>query len=85
MKIIKKEKLPHKTLLIISNAYHSRRVKMTFSKVFKNSKIRIIPVMDIRKIGKDNWWKDKTKTRVVMGEIGKIAEYYLKGDLSLFT
>ena len=54
MKLIKKEKLPLKTLLIVSKAYHARRVKMTFSKIFKNSEIRIIPVMDIRKISKEN-------------------------------
>jgi len=82
-KIIKKYKISCKRIILVSKPYHSRRLKMTFAKVFPRSEIIIIPVMDERRITPGNWWKDKEKTARVMEEIKKIGEYYLKGDLSL--
>lgn len=82
-KLIKTKKIPHKKIILVSKPHHSRRLKMTFSNVFKKSDIFIIPSVDDRKIEKNNWWKDKGKTQIVIEEVGKISEYYLKGDLSL--
>jgi len=83
LKVIKKYQLAYKTILLVSKLYHSRRLKMTFSKVFNDSNLLIIPVKDNRDITRFNWWKDREKTSKVMEEIAKISEYFQKGDLSL--
>lgn len=82
LKLIKDKNLPHKKVILVSKPYHARRLKMTFQKLFTNSELRVIPVTDDRKIEKNNWWKDNMKSQKVMEELGKISEYYLKGDLS---
>ena len=82
-KIVEKYKLAHKTIFLVCKPYHARRLKMTFSKIFSKSYLLMIPTKDERNITRNNWWKDKDKTVKVMEEIGKIGEYFLKGDLSL--
>lgn len=85
VKIIKKNHLAHKTILLVCKPYHSRRVEMTFAKFFPESRLIMIPTEDERNITKDNWWKDKENISKAMEEIGKISEYFLKGDLELFS
>ncbi|OGM18278.1 hypothetical protein A2686_03705 [Candidatus Woesebacteria bacterium RIFCSPHIGHO2_01_FULL_38_10] len=82
-KLTRKHKLKHKRLLLVCKPYHARRLKMTFANFFPNSQLFMIPVKDERDITKHNWWKNKDKIEKVMEEIGKISEYFLKGDLSL--
>ncbi|MGB9911303.1 MAG: YdcF family protein [Microgenomates group bacterium] len=82
-KLIRKFKLPHKRILLVSKPYHARRLKMTFAQVFPHSELLIVPVVDERKITKNNWWKEKEKIAKVMEEVKKIGEYFLKGDLAL--
>lgn len=83
LRVIKTNRLSHKKILLVSKPYHARRLKMTFLNIFTNSEFFVIPVVDDRKIEKNNWWKDDVKSQKVMEEVGKISEYYLKGDLSL--
>ena len=82
-KLIRKGRLPFQKLVLVTKPYHARRVKMTFAKVFPNSRLLIIPVNDDRNITHNNWYKDKKKIYKIMEELGKISQYYLKGDLKL--
>lgn len=82
-KVVKKYRLEDKKILLVCKPYHARRLKMTFTSFFPNSRLFMIPVKDERNITKNNWWKDKDKITKVMEEVGKISEYFLKGDLSL--
>lgn len=70
-------------IILISKPYHARRLLMTFRKVFVNTEILVVPVEDNRQINRDNWHTDPEKVAKVMEEVGKISEYYLKGDLAL--
>ncbi len=80
--LIRKFNLKSKRIILVSKPYHSRRLQMTFKKVFPDSKLIIIPVEDNRKINRKSWWKDREKINKVMEEAGKISEYYIKGDLT---
>lgn len=81
--VLDKEKIKYRKIILISKAYHSRRILMTFKNTFPNCDIKIAPVVDDRNITKDNWYLDKEKTAKVMEEVQKIGKYFLKGDLSI--
>lgn len=70
-------------ILIIGVGYHARRLLMVFRKVFLSSSLLVVPVEDNRQINRDNWYTTPEKIAKVMEELGKISEYYLKGDLAL--
>lgn len=80
-KILKQSKVLYKIITLVTKNQHSRRSLMTFSKVFTKSEIKIVSVEDTRGINKENWYKDKEKSEIVMGEVEKIGKYFLKGDL----
>lgn len=82
-KLAKKHSLKYRRILLVCKPYHARRLKMTFAKVFTKSRLLVIPVRDERNITKYNWWKSNEKRDKIMEELGKISEYFLKGDLSL--
>jgi len=82
-KLAKRKGCSVRTVILISKPYHARRLKMTFAKVFKDSLFFVVPVKDDRNITRTNWWKSKEGVAKVMEEIGKISEYFLKGDLAL--
>jgi uncharacterized SAM-binding protein YcdF (DUF218 family) len=73
------------SILFVCKTFHTRRVLMTAQKHFpKDIKYSFYPVNDERNIQKDNWWKDEISKNRVIAEIGRIAEYTLKDDLSIF-
>ena len=80
-KLIQAKRLKSKTILLVCKTYHARRLQMTFGKIFPKSRLFFIPVIDKRKITKFNWWESKEKADMVMDELRKIGEYFLKGDL----
>lgn len=82
-KLIKKYKLKNKKLLLVCKSYHARRLKMTFANFFPSSQLLMIPVKDERNISRHNWWRSEKGIAQVMEEVGKISEYFLKGDLAL--
>lgn len=82
-RIVVNNKLDVKKIILVSKTYHSRRLKMTFCAEFGKQEIIVIPVIDDRKITKFNWWKNEDKKKIVLGEVQKIGEYSLKGDLLL--
>ncbi len=80
-KIIIKHDLKSKRILIPCKSYHSMRIKMSFLSEFPKSIISTIPTVDSRNITRNNWWKSGEKTEIVMGEVEKIGQYFLKGDI----
>lgn len=84
LKVIKEYGLKYQKILLVCKTYHSRRIKMTFAKLFLKSEIIVVPTRDYRNITSKNWWKNKNKIKVVMSEIKKIGMYYSKGDLSIY-
>ncbi len=83
IKLIKSKKLKHKKILLVCKPYHARRLQMTFKRFFPKSELLFIPTVDKWKITKYNWWKSKEKADMVMDEVRKIGEYFIKGDLNL--
>ena len=65
---------PRKIIIVCKN-YHSRRVQLTFQKIFKDSKIIISPVCDSTGITIENWYQSEEKRRIVFGEVEKIGKY----------
>ncbi len=81
--LLEKSAIDPKVIVLPSKTYHSRRLLMTFQKLFPNCEILISGVTDGRDITRDNWTESPEKIAVVMEEIRKISAYYLKGDLEL--
>lgn len=72
-------------ILFVCKTFHTRRVLMTAKKFLPASiEYSFYPVNDERNIRKDNWWEDSTSFERVIAEVRRIAEYTLKGDLSIF-
>lgn len=82
-RLVKRHHLICKKILLVCKPYHARRLEMTFSKFFPKSRLFLIPAKDERDITRRNWWRDEEKITKVMEEVGKISEYFQKGDLSL--
>lgn len=71
-------------ILFVCKTFHTRRVLMTARKYFpRHIEYLFYPVTDERNIQKDNWWKDPIAFERVIAEVRRIAEYTLKGDMSI--
>jgi len=69
-----------KKVIAIVKHYHSRRALMTLKKYFPEN-IELIPVTyEIYGFTKDDWFKNETGKKKVLGEWNKIIEYLTKGD-----
>ncbi len=72
-------------ILFVCKTFHTRRVKMTANNFFpKDIEYLFYPIKGERNITKNTWWIDKTAQARVLAEIKRIAEYSIKGDLSIF-
>ena len=71
-------------IIIVCKNYHSRRVKLTFESVFKDSDIMISSICDSTEIRYNNWYYDEYKKEIVFGEVKKIGEYILKNEHNSF-
>lgn len=71
-------------IMFVCKTFHTRRVMMTAKQFFPDHiEYLFYPVKDERNIQKDNWWKDQVAFERVIAEVRRIAEYTLKGDLSI--
>jgi uncharacterized SAM-binding protein YcdF (DUF218 family) len=71
-------------ILFVCKGFHARRVLMTARKFFpKHIEYFFFPIVDERIIERDSWWRDPVAFERVMAEVGRIADYTLKGDLSI--
>ena len=74
-----------RNILFVCKTFHTRRVLMTARNYFpKHVEYLFLPMIDERNIRKDNWWKDGIAKERVLAEVRRIAEYSLKGDLSIY-
>lgn len=71
-----------KTVAVSAKPFHMRRALMTLRKHFPDH-VRLIaqPPSDPRDLSAETWWQTEWGRKRVLGELGKISEYALKGDL----
>lgn len=82
LRIVKRNKLRHSIIILVGLAFHTRRLKMTFTEVFPDSEILVTsPKGEL--VRSDGWWKNEYGRQKVFSELIKIGKYYMKGDLSL--
>ncbi len=78
-KIVQEKNIKIKKAILVCKAYHARRALLTYQAAFSPEVEYIIcPIIDDRKITKDNWFLDEKKIKLVMGEVEKIGKYFAK-------
>lgn len=73
-------------ILCIGRAFMSRRAKMCASACgYPADSIDFYGTVDRKgkSIGSDSWWKNEAAAKRVLEELKRVAEYSLKGDLSI--
>ena len=70
------------TVAVCAKPFHMRRAIMTLRKHFP-AHVRLIaqPPNDPGDLSAETWWQTEGGRQRVLGELGKISEYALKGDL----
>jgi uncharacterized SAM-binding protein YcdF (DUF218 family) len=75
---------PIASVLFVCKTFHTRRVLMTARNLLSpDVQYGFLPVGDERNITRENWWQDADRQERVIAEVRRIAEYTLKGDLSV--
>lgn len=64
-----------KSAIICPQAFHARRAFMTYSHLFPNTKLYVVPT-DTQGITANNWYKTERGVKVVLGELRKCGEYF---------
>ncbi len=65
------------SVIVCCQAYHARRVLMTYGHVFPGVRVMIAPV-ETKGITKDSWVEKPESRRIVLGEVEKIGKYFKK-------
>lgn len=72
-----------KSILIVTDPYHTRRALLVFESEFKGSGVDVSVVSSgyyAEKLSPgDNWWEDNATSKVVWGEISKVVLFYFRG------
>ena len=82
--LIKEMGIEVKTAILCPQAFHARRAFMTYSHLFPDTKLFVVPT-NTQNITSDNWYNTERGRQVVLGELRKCGEYfenYIK-DISL--
>lgn len=75
--LIQKLNIHIKNVILVCKAYHSRRALLTYKSIFpKDMNFYVSPVIDERKVSKNNWYLDNKKIHLVMSEVVKIGRYF---------
>lgn len=75
--IIESQKMNFKNVILITKAYHSRRALLTFQRYFSsNINFYVVTVPGKNDITSSNWFLEKQKVVIVMGEVEKIGKYF---------
>lgn len=81
---LKQNNFTFRSAIICCQAFHARRIQMTYSLVFPNVQFYICPVTT-QNIDKNNWYTSKNGIEKVMGEVERCGKYFgdtlLKGKL----
>ena len=72
-----------KSLLVVTDPYHTRRASLAFNRQFAGSGIEVTTVSsgDYRErlSPSEYWWRDEVTLRVIGAEAAKIGAYFLNG------
>ena len=82
--LLREMKFRIKSAIICPQAFHARRALMTYSHLFPDTKLYVVPT-NTQNITADNWYNTERGRQVVPGELRKCGEYfenYIK-DISL--
>jgi len=82
--LLREMKFRIKSAIICPQAFHARRALMTYSHLFPDTKLYVVPT-NTQNITADNWYNTERGRQVVLGELRKCGEYfenYIK-DISL--
>ena len=64
-----------KSAIICPQAFHARRALMTYSHLFPDTKLYVVPTYT-QNITADNWYNTERGRQVVLGELRKCGEYF---------
>ena len=64
-----------KSAIICPQAFHARRALMTYSHLFPDAKLYVVPT-NTQNITADNWYSTDRGRQVVLGELRKCGEYF---------
>ena len=64
-----------KSAIICPQAFHARRALMTYSHLFPDTKLYVVPT-NTQNITSDNWYNTERGRQVVLGELRKCGEYF---------
>lgn len=64
-----------KSAIICCQSFHARRVLMTYTLAYPNTKFYVVP-SDTQGISKDNWYKSDYGINRVLGELRKCGSYF---------
>ena len=64
-----------KSAIICPQAFHARRALMTYSHLFPDTKLYVVPT-NTQNITADNWYNTERGRQVVLGELRKCGEYF---------
>jgi len=69
----------YKSLILVTSLTHSRRAYLTFRRVFKDSKVKIISLPShYQEFSPKDWWKKRAHTKEVIIEYQKLIYYKVK-------
>lgn len=74
------EQRGYRTLLVVTDNYHSGRARLTFRQVFRRSDIRLSFVASTPDwVDMDRWWTQERSLLAILQEYLKLGFYLLKG------
>ena len=73
--LLREMKFRIKSAIICPQAFHARRALMTYSHLFPDTKLYVVPT-NTQNITSDNWYNTERGRQVVLGELRKCGEYF---------
>jgi hypothetical protein len=73
--LLREMKFRIKSAIICPQAFHARRALMTYSHLFPDTKLYVVPT-NTQNITADNWYNTERGRQVVLGELRKCGEYF---------
>lgn len=68
-----------KSILLVTSSYHTRRARYIFTKVFKDTGVRIVTVSaPDRKYSPDTWWEKHESQQKALVEAASMIVYWIK-------
>lgn len=74
-KVLDENNIKIKKAILVCQAFHARRVLMTYSVVFPNVDFYVCPI-DTQGVNKNNWFENEYGIKRVLGEVEKCGKYF---------